>query len=464
MIIGSGAGGGFAALNLAASGQKVLLVERGPDPYDPRPDSSGRPFKHVIDQERYLHNGSPRKLFMGHGVGGSTSIYGAVLLRPRREDFEPGRHLGRWLESEDGEWPVTYDEMLPYFERVEDHFGMAPFNPGDVGSGGLESLAPVNRRLVQRWRDQGYNPGILPLAINRSTCIRCADCPGYVCPTEARGSTRQAIIQQSRTMDNFSLWTGCEVQSIDRHRPVITVKKAGQKDLVEVRADRVILSAGAINSAALLLRSGFGDDYPMLGRCFMYHAGAVVFGLFRQRTNGGHSFIKQLGLEEFYFGTRDFPHKLGIVQSLPTPRAATTAIRNHLYLMMATVEDLPRPENRVEIGRDGRKKVFHQFHSYDMERSFHCKKILTRLMRDAGAIRAFAASARMNKTHVGHQVGTARFGTSPRTSVLDRWCRPHGMEHLHVLDGSFLPTSMGASPALTIMANALRVTDHIIQN
>lgn len=461
VIIGSGAGGGFAAQNLVKAGKRVLMLERGPDPYHPRMDSTGRPFKHVIDQTLYKRNGSASKLFMGHGLGGSTSIYGAVLLRPKKEDFSPGQHLSQFLHSEDHHWPIAYEEMLPWFEKVEAHFSLRPFEPGVLQSD--IPLAPINEEITRRWALHGLKPGILPLAIDPEKCLQCEDCPGYVCPTQARGSTRQSLVELERTYENFTLWPDTEVLKIDRHKPEVHYRRMGDSRMDIVRADKVILSAGAINSAAILLRSGFGDDFPALGKCFMYHAGAVVFALFKNPTQAGQRFVKQIGLDEYYFGDQELPHKLGVIQSLPTPKAATKPIRNHLYLMMATVEDLPQFSNKVELGGDGRIQVHHKFHEYDNFRSAGAKRILRSLMHQAGALQSFAATAQMNKTHVGHQVGTIRFGVSPKTSVLDSWCRPHGMEHLFVLDGGFLPTSMGASPALTIMANALRVTDYIIQ-
>lgn len=462
IIIGSGAGGGFAALNLVDSGKKVLLIERGPDPYSPRPPHSNAPFKHITDERKYLLNGSPNHLFMGDGIGGSSSIYGAVLLRPKPEDFTPGMHLSKYLHADDYEWPVSFEEFVPYFEKVEKHFNMEPFQHDSYGP--PNDLAPINSRIVRNWRKHGYNSGILPLAIDRNKCIRCPDCPGYVCPTEARGTTRTALVKYAKENPRLSIMTNTVALSINQKSSSIKIRNLSDGKIEELKAPVIILSAGAINSAAILMRSGFRELYPSLGTCFMYHAGAVSFSLFKGKTEGGERFIKQLGLDDYYFGSDGFKHKLGIFQSLPTPRAATKPIRNHLYLMMATVEDLPVPTNRVDLDSEGKPRVAHKFHKYDIYRSTHSKKLLGKLMRNAGAIGTFAVTAQWNKTHVGHQVGTVRFGSSPETSVLDRWCRPHGMDNIYVLDGGFMPTSMGASPALTIMANALRVSDFIAKS
>lgn len=462
IIIGSGAGGGFAALNLAASQKKVLLIERGPDPYSPRPPHSNVPFKHITDDRKYDLNGSKSHLFMGDGIGGSSSIYGAVLLRPKPEDFTPGKHLSKYLHPDDYEWPVSFDEFVPYFEKIENHFNMEPFQQDNYGP--PEDLAPINSAIARNWRKNGHNSGILPLAIDRKKCIKCPDCPGYVCPTEARGTTRTALVKYTKENSNLTMMTDTVALSIDHKSSTVKIKSLTDGKVKELKATKIILSAGAINSAAILLRSGFQEHYPSLGSCFMYHAGAVSFSLFGRKTEGGEKFIKQLGLDDYYFGTEDFKHKLGIFQSLPTPRAATRPVRNHLYLMMATVEDLPVPTNRVKIDSEGKPVVFHKFHKYDIYRSTYSKKLLRRLMKQAGAIGSFAVTAQWNKTHVGHQVGTIRFGRSAKTSVLDKWCRPHGMENIYVLDGGFMPTSMGASPALTIMANALRVSDYIAKS
>lgn len=458
IVIGSGAGGGFAAANLAKSGKKVLILERGQDIERVQKD---KPYKSGVDQRKYLLNGSRKHLFMGDVIGGSTSIYGAVLIRPRAEDFSPGQHLSSYLDEEDYDWPVPYEEFVPYFEKVEKHFSMHPFESGRLPEG---ELAPINNFIANNWEQNGYKPGILPLAIDTTSCLSCSDCPGYMCPNQSRGSTRNMILHEAQDGNNLTLWTGHEVQSIDPQKSLVRVRCLESGQMKELRSNVIVLSAGAINSAGIMLRSGVDTTHPHIGKNFMYHAGAVSFSLFKKPSQGGQRFIKQLGLQDYYFGSKDYPHKLGVFQSLPTPRAATKPIRNHLYLMMATVEDLPVTTNRVTLDSDGRPSVAHKFHDYDIQRSKYATKLLKKLMHDGGAIKTMTATADMNKTHVGHQVGTIRFGKSLKTSVLDRWCRPHGLENLFVVDGSFMPTSMGASPALTIMANGLRVSDFIIRS
>ena len=208
----------------------------------------------------------------------------------------------------------------------------------------------------------------------------------------------------------------------------------------------------------------------------MYHAGVLSVGIFPRPTGGASKFIKQLGWTDDYFGTKDFPHKLGYVQSLPIPGPLSMknespvpiplGLANFIYkrafAFAATVEDLPQPENRVEF-RKGKIHLRHKFHQYDLFRSNYLKRRLKKIMRKCGAAFVIGASAEQDDTHTAHQVGTCRFGKNPDTSVLDTKCRLHGYDNAFVIDGSFMPTSLGVGPALTIIANSLRVSDYIIK-
>jgi choline dehydrogenase-like flavoprotein len=225
------------------------------------------------------------------------------------------------------------------------------------------------------------------------------------------------------------------------------------------------------------MHSGIGDSSSDLGRNFMYHAGAIVVCIFVHPTGGSERFIKQLGWTNDYFGTSDFPHKLGYVQMLPIPGPLSLKkespiplplpLARFLYkrgvIFTGCVEDLPQAENRIELKANGRIWLHHRFHEYDIFRSKYYLRRLKNLLRKCGASVVIGATSERDDIHTAHQVGTCRFGNDSKTSVLNPMCRLHEIDNVFVVDGSFMPTSLGVGPALTIIANALRVSDYIIK-
>jgi choline dehydrogenase-like flavoprotein len=202
----------------------------------------------------------------------------------------------------------------------------------------------------------------------------------------------------------------------------------------------------------------------------MTHLSPVVVGIFPKRTGGDEAFVKQVGFADFYLGTRSFPHKMGLVQSLPVPGPLMTAksaprfvprwalrfLRRHMLPLVGIVEDLPNPTNRVCWGTDGHPRLRYRFAPYDVERGRRLARLMAQVLRRAGAWVCLTKRSPPDE-HVAHQCGTLRFGAHPSHAVLDRDCRLFGRPNVFVVDGSFLPTSLGVGPALTIMANALRV-------
>lgn len=456
IILGSGAGGGIAAYQLASRGWNVLLIERGSFVND---GNASRPVSSGLDQQSYLVNGSYRKLTVGYGLGGGTEVYGAVLMRPHEVDFTPGRHYPNLLPKAEWDWPVSFGEMRPYYEQVENLFGITPFQTQTELPVG--QAAPINEHLHRAWKCNGIASGILPLAIQRKSCLDCADCPGFLCPNGSRLGT-QHLIERAIRSHELKVWSGFQVLQISKKGDNVLLQNVRTSEQQTVKARILVVSLGAMQSPALFLRSGWEDSSGLLGRRYMYHAGGVVAGCFLNQTQAGEMFVKQLGSDQFYLGSpQSNNEKWGVIQSLPTPRLLPSFIRNRTYLMMATVEDMPQACNRITIDRNGNPVLQHRFHSFDLKRSKDAVRTLKRLLRMGGAFSTIGLTADRNKTHVGHQVGTMCFGENSKISVLDPYCRPHGTERMFVLDGSFMPTSLGVGPALTIMANALRVTDWI---
>jgi choline dehydrogenase-like flavoprotein len=202
----------------------------------------------------------------------------------------------------------------------------------------------------------------------------------------------------------------------------------------------------------------------------MMHLSPILSGFFSERTGADETFVKQVGFADYYFGTRAYPHKLGLIQSLPVPGPRMIAktiskhlpqtivqfMRTHMIALAGIVEDLPCPKNRVTLDRQGQPVLRHRFGQYDLERGRQLGRLMAQILKNAGA-RLCAAKTFPSDEHVAHQCGTLRFGKDSAHAVVDPDCRMFGQPNLFVVDGSVFPTSLGVGPALTIMANALRV-------
>lgn len=478
IVIGSGAGGGTFAYRCAREGKKVLLLERGRR-YPPQ-DSVHSEQAMLIDKEPYDDrsiqvNGSSRRLYMGGVLGGGTALYGAALMRPSAADFHPGQHYGDRLPRAYWDWPIGYDDLEPYYNEAETLYHVSGASEDDFGP--LQKparfphdaipLKPINRKLIEANRARGLRPFRLPLAIDFRRCLECHSCPGYVCPNGARQSSAQLL-------DNGSVevMTGVDVERFSRNArgavDGVCVRNRDSGERAIYRARRYALAAGAIGSPALLLRSACGN--PLIGRHYMMHVCPVVVGLFSRRTQADETYVKQVGFADYYHGTKEYEHKLGLVQSLPAPGPAVLAkatskrmpgialnwLRKHMLPLTGIVEDLPDPENRVTIGNHGEPKLHHRFSPYDLERGQALGRLMVRILKNAGALFC-PAKAFPSEEHVAHQCGTLRFGTDGAHAVADSDCRLFDHPNVFVVDGSVLPTSLGVGPALTIMANALRV-------
>lgn len=493
IIVGSGAGGGTAAYALAKAGKRVLIVERGRKLNDSEilQDEEQMIIRRVAhDNRELIINGRAERLFIGGVVGGGTFLYGGALLRPSPEDFHPGLYYEHYLPRQLWDWPINYEHLSPYYEQAEDLYQVSGDNSQVIPhlakrkhsyNGKMPQLQPINEILYQRLKAKGLSPFHLPLAIDFTQCLLCPRCPGYGCPNESRASSLNCCIKPAIDQYGAHLWTETEAVKLntDSHRTVesITVRHVRTGQRREIRAETYLISAGAIGTPVLLMHSGIGDSSSDLGRNFMYHAGAIVVCIFIQPTGGSERFIKQLGWTNDYFGTSDFPHKLGYVQMLPIPGPLSLKkespiplplpLARFLYKRAVTftgcVEDLPQAENRIELKANGRIWLHHRFHEYDIFRSKYYLRRLKNLLRKCGASVVIGATSERDDIHTAHQVGTCRFGNDSKTSVLDPMCRLHEIDNVFVVDGSFMPTSLGVGPALTIIANALRVSDYIIK-
>jgi choline dehydrogenase-like flavoprotein len=484
IVIGSGAGGATFAYACARAGKSVLLLERGrryrPDEH-PLDEQAMLIDKRPYDDRPIAVNGTPKQLYIGGVLGGGTALYGAALLRPSRDDFHPGKHYGGRLPRPLWDWPVAYDDLETHYSEAERLFGVA--GTGDDDFGPLQkprhgySLHPLplhamNERLMAANRADGLRPFRLPLAIDPSRCLRCHACAGYICPTEARRGTTH-LVERTAGLP-IRVLTGMEAEAFSRdgagHIDGVRAvdRTTGGKTLY--RAGRYALAAGAISSPLLLLRSGL--DGPHVGRHYMAHLSPIVAGLFSKPTGADETFVKQVGFADYYFGTRSRREKLGLVQSLPVPgplmlakaapriipRRIQQFLRQRMLPLAGIVEDLPNPDNRVSWGRNGQPRLRYRFSPYDLGRGRRLSRLMARILRRAGALVCLVKPFPSDE-HMAHQCGTLRFGFDPAHAVLGPDCRLFGHPNVFVVDGSFMPTSLGVGPALTIAANALRVAD-----
>jgi choline dehydrogenase-like flavoprotein len=491
IVIGGGAGGATFAYACARAGKSVLVLERGAKYTASSPVHDERAMlieKRPYDDREVDVNGKAKRLYMGGILGGGTSLYGGALVRPSEQDFQPGRYYGKRIPRAIWDWPISYADLEPHYTEAERLYGVAGRGEEDFGPlqkpavgyhGDPLPLHPLNQRLIAANRNHGLHPFRLPLAIDSSRCLRCGVCAGYVCPTGARSSAAQLLEHAQAEGLALKIQTEVEVERLiaepGRQSTLLAVldRTSGRRSYF--RARRYALGAGAIGSSLLLLRSGL--DSPLVGRNYMMHLASIVVGIYSQASSTESSFVKQVGFADFYFGTRKYPHKMGIVQSLPVPGPLMAAkmspfvpdpvrkfLRQRMLPLAGIIEDLPNLANRVTLGSNGEAKLTHRFGKYDIARRRHLTPHIAKILKRSGAVYCLTRQSRRypSDEHVAHQCGTLRFGNDPAHAVLDADCRMFANPSVFAVDGSFLPTSLGVGPGLTIMANSLRVATKVV--
>jgi choline dehydrogenase-like flavoprotein len=488
IVVGGGGGGATFAYACARAGKSVLVLERG-DSYaadGPYLDEKAVLIdKGPYDDREIDVNGVSRRLYMGGILGGGTSLYGGALIRPSEQDFQPGRYYGKRIPRAIWEWPISYADLEPYYNEVERLYSVAGCGEDDFGPlrkpargypGKPLPLHPLNQRLVAANLSHGLHPFRLPLAIDSSRCLRCGVCAGYVCPTGARSSAAHLLQSSASSGHALVVRTRIEVERLVKERgtgsTLISVLDRSNGQRFHYRARRYALGAGAFGSTLLLLRSGLG--HPLIGRNYMMHLCSIVAGVYPRTTSADSSFVKQVGFSDFYFGTKKYPHKMGIVQSLAVPGPLMAAkispfvpdavrgfFRKRILPLAGLIEDLPNPANRVTLGPDNKGKITHRYDKYDLARRKHLTPHVARILNRSGSVYCLKGRYTSHE-HMAHQCGTLRFGNDPANAVLDADCRMFSNPDIFAVDGSFLPTSLGVGPGLTIMANALRVASAVV--
>ena len=575
IVIGSGAGGGTLALQLAKAGKKILILERGP--FMPQEKLNWDTSAVFLDNRYHTKetwqdkDGKPLHPQQAYFVGGQTKVYGAAMFRMRAEDFGVIQHKGGLSPA----WPISYADLEPYYTRAEELFhvhgdlGTAPAVPGGHGSS-FDPTEPFHSRpypfpafaneprmqaIEQDVRKLGIHTFPIPLGLKRneadplaSKCIRCDTCDGYPCLVHAKSDADINCIREILHLPNVTLMTNSRVtrlvtnsagtaviavevihagpgkpyeaaasQPAETHAPPSSI--TGQA--ATYSADLFAVCAGAVNSAVILLASasdkhpaGLANGSDQVGRNFMYHQADALLAISTDRNED--SYTKTWGTNDFYLkdSDPDYPYPLGQVQPVGsfhyemmkgdapplTPGFVLEGMKHHAVPWWLTTEDLPAAENRVTLhnttplsasnaqpgllgahpsGDTGRSnesepvtdaapmRIQLSYTPNNMESFERLKDRWVATLKKAGhASTSLPLHAYFKKRipleGVGHQNGTCRMGNDPATSVLNAHCKAHELDNLYVVDASCFVSASAVNPSLTIIANALRVADHII--
>ena len=507
IIVGSGAGGGTLARQLAPSGKSILILERGDWL---KREAENWDATAVFVQNRYIspetwydRDGRPFQPQVHYFVGGATKMFGAALYRLRKEDFGELRHHDGISPA----WPISYDELEPYYARAERMYhvhGLRGRDPTEPPASGPYPCPPVsNEPRIQQLSDNltaaGYHPFPAPCAVMLdeqnmaySTCIRCQTCDGFPCLVHAKSDAETVAVRPALEFPNVTLLRNAKALKLQTNASGTEVTEvvadvAGQREVF--RGDIVVVSCGAANSAKLLLMSandkhprGLANGSDQVGRNYMFHNSQAVLAVSLEPNPT--IFQKTIALNDFYFGMDGFEYPMGNIQMIGKslgpmyrgekpietallPMGLLDNLARHAVDFWLTTEDLPDPENRVTVNQAGDLTL-----SYTPNNQVARQKLYDKLKSMLGQLgmhphhlipRDIYMKTEIPLAGCAHQVGTCRFGADPKTSVLDVNCKAHELDNLYVVDTSFFVSIGAVNPSLTAIANSIRVSEHLLQ-
>ncbi len=508
IVIGSGAGGGTLVQHLAPSGKRILLLERGGwlrrEPQNWLAQDVFVDGRYVTPDTWYYADGSSFQPQVHYYVGGATKLYGAALYRLRAEDFGELRHHDGISPA----WPIAYEDMEPYYTKAEQLYqvhgarGEDPTEPPSSGPYPFPAVShePRIQQLSDDLAKEGLHPFHAPCGIlldesntPYSKCVRCQNCDGFPCLVHAKSDAEVISVRPALEHSNVTLLTGAEAVRLETNPAgtavtgVLVNVNGGEETF---QSDIVVVSCGAANSAKLLLASatdahprGLANGSDQVGRNYMFHNSQAVLALSKEENPT--IFQKTLGVNDFYFsGGEDFEFPLGNIQMVGKSQApmfrgekpgetrfaptwSLEDVARHAVDFWLSTEDLPSPANQVRLARDGNIMIDYKASNEEpKQRLFHqLKEMLANLGMHHDHLLPHHAYLKNEIPVAGcaHQAGTCRFGTDPDSSVLDANCRAHELDNLYVVDTSFFPSIGAVNPALTAMANAVRVGDHLLE-
>ena len=535
VVIGSGAGGGTCASMLAEAGKRVLVVERGRSldygnsghrdhlrnhrvykyGHGTGPELEGNP-RVFVDPAGVEHLLAPHQFgyqSLASAVGGGTLVYGMQAWRFHPLDFQMASTYGVPDGSSLADWPISYDDLAPWYDRAEWEIGVS--GHGDPNGGArsrdlpmppLPPMGPV--AALQRGAEWlGLSTFATPKLLNsvardgRGACIRCGSCVGFACPSDAKAGSQNTVLRRAIASGNLRLQTGAVASRIasDERGRVIGVELIhddGRREMV--RSKIVVVAAAAVETARLLLASataqepdGLGNRSGHVGRHLQGHFYLTNYGLFDEMV--GSSFGPGASI-----ATTDFNHgNPGVIGGALigddfnfTPVAFWQAMWpqgmprwgigakewmrrnfNRVARLRAPVQEIPSPLARVELERRvrdsrGREvvRVSGTIHRETLRTAQYIRGKATDWLSASGAREVWSPAPVMRLSGNQHQAGTARMSRFAEDGVSDQWGRVWGHDNLFVADGSLHVTNGGYNPVLTIMALGLRVGDHIARN
>ncbi|HEX3185596.1 MAG TPA: GMC family oxidoreductase [Pyrinomonadaceae bacterium] len=536
IIVGTGAAGGIVACILAEAGKSVLLLERGPAlsfsdvgrdhlrnqrlaiyGHNAGPELIGNP-RVFVDPEGRARIVKPHELDYHNNaacVGGGTRVYGAQAWRFHPDDFRMASKYGIPEGSSLADWPITYETLEPFYERAEWDLGVA----GDGRS--IQAEIPRRRNyplppvpssphtvaLQHGARQLGWGTAPVPLLINtepyggRAACIECKYCVGFACPTDAKTGTQNTVIPRALATGNCELKTSAVAETIetdDRGNVIgisYFVNSSGTPQRETARAKLAIVSAGAIESARLLLNSrssfhpaGLGNEHDQVGRNLQGHLYPRAYGLSPTRVFNGigpgvtvatiqfnHDNPGIIGggmlADDFIKPPIDFWYD-SLPPDLPRWGVANKRFMRDNYTRVmhvrGPVQDIPNPDGRVTIDDAVRDKwgipvarLSGTTHAATVESAEFMRERGEEWLRASGCERVWSMQPGLILSGRQHQAGTCRMGSDAKTSVTDEWGRVHNHDNLFVVDGSLHVTNGGFNPVLTIMALAFRSAEYI---
>ena len=503
IIIGSGAGGGTLALKLAPSGKRILLLERGGhlarEKQNWDPTEVFVKNRYVSKETWYDKDGRPFQPGVHYFVGGATKLYGATLFRLRQGDFT----AHRTADGMSPDWPLHYEDLEPYYTQAEKLYqvhGQRGDDPTDPPASEPYPFPPIShepriQELADGLKRAGYHPAYAPTGVMlkegdgpNSLCIRCDTCDGFPCLVHAKADAEVIAVRPALQYSNVTLLTGARVEKLEtsasgREVTNVVVERNGSRE--EYRGSVVVVSCGASNSARLLLMSrnekhprGLANGSDQVGRNYMFHNAIALVALSRRKNPT--VFQKTLAINDFYWRAPDYEFPLGNIQMLGkskgpmfhedapkiAPGFTLDQMAQHAVDFWLTSEDLPRPQNRVTLNSRGEIQLHYEFTNLEPVKRLRQKLqgMLEHLDMHPHLIpNNVYLGKQIPIAGVGHQSGTCRFGTDPKNSVLDVFCKAHELDNLYLVDTSFFPSIGAVNPSLTAIANALRVGDHLLE-
>jgi choline dehydrogenase-like flavoprotein len=508
IIIGTGAGGGTLARHLAPSGKRILLLERGDWlPREPANWLAQDVFvdnRYVSPDTWYDGSGKPFQPQVHYFVGGATKLYGAALYRLRKEDFGELRHHDGISPA----WPISYEDIEPHYtlaEQLYEVHGIHGEDPTDPPASADYPFPPVSHEpRIQQLSDDlgaaGYHPFHAPCGIRLNeanmpytVCVRCQNCDGFPCAVHGKADAEVLGVRPALEHPNVTLLTNARAVKLETSPSgtavtEVVVERGGKTE--RYSGDVVVAACGAANTAQLLLLSanekhpnGLANSSDQVGRNYMFHNSQAVLAL--SKDENPTIFQKTLGLNDFYFANGEFEYPLGNIQMVGksqapmfrgekpgetklAPHWSLERVAKHAIDFWLSTEDLPLPENRVTLDGDNGNVTLsytpsNETPKHELYKQLH--SMLTKLHMEPDHLFHRFAYLKNDIPVAGcaHQAGTCRMGSDTATSVVNADCRAHELDNLYVVDTSVFPSIGAVNPALTAMANSLRVGDHLLE-